>query len=244
MQLQIMLPLQIKSYNDDFFRSRVKWNSESMSDSKKLAESLRQMARDMIRKVFSNIDDFPEVYFTAGITESIDYLISKQPTEAQKTDYRYIFTHNTVTTQPANIMYISYPYSASGKFLDLPTEPRLIVDCAYLFASNMQSLSLIPNNVDHILFSVSKSHNLADLRCGWFFSRQRILSYHLSQYEYSYVNSMHHRILEIIQHYPLNFLYQTHRAELSDIYARHNLLETDVNLFALKNYRRIPYYIL
>lgn len=234
---------QIKSYDDDFFKNLINFNDHT--DQSLLPTVTRDLARQFSSRVFKNIDNWPYIYFTSGITEAINFLVLSKPTYFQPDDYRYLYTLSTIKSPSDSCQYyFSYPYAGNGKFLTIPDNKNLILDCSYIFASNMNCEQYLPNNIEYILFGVSKSHNLANLRCGWFFSKQKIESFHVLQYEYNYLGKIHKQILDAIIAYDGNYLYQKHKDKISKLYFDHNLEEFDTNLFSIKGRQKIPYYTL
>jgi hypothetical protein len=235
-------PLPILSYNDNLFRSDLIIPDNKSVYSKIDYVELEIIARNFCSSAFDNLDEFSYLYFTAGVTESIDFLLSRGKFNIFPGEYRYARIHNTICDTPVENFYLSYPFSGNGKFLDIPTNRNVILDCSYIFASDMKCNKILPNNVDYVLFGVSKSHNLSDLRVGWFFSKKKIHSYHILQREYGYGGIMHKLVLENISKKRPNELYIRYRDEISNNYKKHNLVEGNTNLFALSETERIPYY--
>lgn len=237
------LMTQIKSYDDNFFRHMINFNNNT--ENTELSEASRNLARKFSSNAFSNLDNWPYLYFTAGITEAINYFVLSKPTYAQESDYRYLKTLPILKTLSNNDQYyFSYPYAGNGKFLEIPKNKNLILDCSYIFASNLKCNTEVPDNVDYILFGVSKSHNLSNLRSGWFFSKKKIQSFHVMQYDYNYLGIIHKKILETISLYECNHFYKKFHKEFSQLYKENNLHENDTNLFAMLNDQKIPYYTL
>lgn len=236
------LPLQIKSYNDDYFQKIINFND---INHQLFAGKSRELARKFSSIVFKNLDDWPYLYFTSGITEAINFLFLSHPTYAQTDDYRYVHSLPTVKHYTTDsYYYYSYPYAGNGKFNKIPNNKNLILDCSYIFASNLNCVEVIPENVEYILFGVSKSHNLSNLRSGWFFSKKKIKSFHVLQYDYEYLGIVHKQILDTISQYEVNFLYKKHKKVLSELYEKHKIEEPDTNLFGIFNNQKIPYYVL
>ena len=236
---------QIKSYNDNFFRNKINLQLQQKNVTVTQFDELMIMVRRFCGQVFDNLSEFPYLYFTSGITQAIDFLVSQEITHVQRSDYRYLFTlPNSVTNESLDRMYWSYPFSSSGRFESLPSNGRIILDCAYIFASNLKCIKSLPVNVEQVLFSVSKGHNLWDLRCGWMFSRSKIPCYHIAQIDYNYISILNFVVFESIINYPVNFLYQKYQQQFSELYKKHRLDEPDTNLFGLQNKNRLPYYSL
>lgn len=231
-------PSQIKSYPDTTFRQKL-----DFSGTANFAEA-RKLARELCSTAFENLDEFPHLYFTAGVTEAIDFLCSKRRMMARPTEYRYVFGHPTVTTQQADITFASYPFSGTGKFEDIPENKEVILDCSYIFASNMSGVKRLPSHVSTVAFGLSKSHNLADVRCGWFFSKKVYATYHVLQTDYDYGSSIHLPVLRSALEYRPNELYLKFKDKFSSLYEKHQIEEVDTNLFGLTGEVRRPWYTL
>jgi hypothetical protein len=242
-------PLQIRSYEDTLFRDKISLNHTVLStnDSISLMATARDNARKLCASAFSNLEEFPYLYFTSGITESIDFLLTQREFYARVNEYRYIFAHKTVSPKNSGVAeYRSYPFSATGAFDDIPTTREVILDCAYMFASNMNHhVKKLPDNVSHVMFGLSKSHNLADLRIGWFFSKKQYLGFHTLQYLYGYASSIAASALSIAVEYSPNELYKRNSTILREKFINRNIIENDTNLFGISDTgEKIPYYAL
>lgn len=238
---------QIKSYDNIFFLSAIK-----PADQPHFAEA-RQLAYQMVKKVkaFSDIEQrFPYLYFTDGATGAINSLIPKfDLVKMESDDYRYVrafenvTTTNTMRAANARVQYFSYPYAGDGTFRPIPDTEQVVLDCSYMFASNMEAQPL-PSNVDYAIFSLSKSHNLSTLRCGWICSRIVIPEFHILQYHVDYGSSMHIAALRDASRYEPNELYLRHKDELSERYKKAGATEGATNLFGMLSGDRVPYYML
>lgn len=238
-------PQQIKSYPDLLFRKNINISVTPATDPVELLETARTHARLLCKSAFDNLDDYPYVYFTSGITEAITFLLVRRPIFARPREYRYVFSHSNVTTTPSNVEYRSYPFSATGKFEEIPTDREVILDCAYMFASNMSNPKTLPPNVSNVLFGLSKSHNLADVRVGWVFSKTKFIGPHTLQYDYGYGSSVIANAVATALQYRPNELYLTHKDSLSELYSANNVIENDTNLFGVNSANeRVPYYTL
>ena len=232
---------QIRSYHDSTFRNLQP--SENIWGEKTLE---RELAYLISSKTFENIYEFPYVYFISGITEGINYFANKHKIIKHPNEYRYLNLFLNVSNKSGDIAYQSYPFSGDGRFHSIRTDKPVILDCAYMFASNMQNEKVLPSNVDTVMFSLSKSHNLSDYRIAWMFSKNKIPEYHVLQYDNNYsINSYVLSALKTINDRPLNYLYTKYKEQFSNLYSLKNLTENDVNLFALDNKNnRLPFYIL
>lgn len=236
----------IKSYNDNLFRKNIvipdlNYLTSGNDNEYRLAES---MARKFCEGAFSNLEIFPYFYMTSGATEAIDCLLPMQEFNILPGEYRYSMIQSTFSTTTQPTMYFSYPFSGSGKFESIPDDKNIILDCAYIFSSNLNNIRMLPDNVESVIFSLSKSHNLSDLRIGWFFSKKKIAKYDILQCEYGYFNRLHIEAFKTIMEYRPNELYLRYKSEFSKKYIDNAMIENDVNLFAFSKNKRIPYYLI
>lgn len=237
---------QIRSYQDNIFRSNLTYDlNYNIETAASNYEQCRTQMRSLLKDCFTNLDDFPNLYFTSGVTSALDIILQKHLVQAEKNEYRYIFAYNTVTDSPKEYRYQSWPNSASGKFLPIYKDQKIILDCSYLFATSMNHDKIIPDNVEYLCIGVSKSHNLSDVRFGCVFSKQPIRGIHTLQYDYGYGNSIIKSVIDRISEYPLNHLYNLNKENLENLYSSYDLKINDTNLFGMDNNgMRYPYYLL
>lgn len=220
----------LRGYPDAMFRSGLAANLFPESPN---FEEARTLARKLSGEAF-NLEEFPYIYFTSGASEALDFLLSKTQHQVLRGEYRYVFGHD-VTVEERDHALLSYPFSATGRFenLDKMEGKKLILDSTYMFASNMNCPKDLPSNVEQIIFSVGKSHNVADMGCGWFFSKTKFSTFHTRQYELNYGMAMHVKVLRNVAKYPANHLYKKYQEKFSAKYQEAGLTEVDTNLFAL-----------
>jgi len=241
-------PAQVKSYNDNTFRAGLAIPEIQSLDPIADLESARNNARRISESIFDNLSEFPYVYFTAGVTGALDYLLPRYKTQIRKYEYRYVSVFD-VTLNDSPVAYYSYPFSMNGNFGNLTElchgKDRVLLDCSYIFASDLSNEKIIPGNVTQIMFGISKSHNLFDARTGWFFSKEKLLTYHTLQYDYGYSCALYPLVMEKIVKYEPNYLYKKYKDKLSRLYIDNNLLEGNTNLFGTKpSGERVMYYEL
>lgn len=241
-------PAQVRSYNDNLFRYNLLVPEQQSLDPIADLENARNLAREFSGKAFDNLSDFPYIYFTSGVTGALNYLLSKNLIQVRKHEYRYVFAFN-VTLSESPVAYYSYPFSLNGNFSDLSElchgKEKVLLDCSYMFASDMTNDKIIPKNVSQIMFGVSKSHNLFDVRIGWFFSKEKFITYHTLQYDYGYSSALYPRVMEEIIKYDPNHFYKVYKDRLSELYRENNLVEGNTNLFGTRsNGQRVMYYEL
>lgn len=235
---------QIRSYFDNTFRLQNNLYTYGCWDKKDI---LRDLVYKFCLNAFSNIETFPYVYFTSGVTEAINFLVPKRKFFINKNEYRYLelFSSVTVDKTKSESTFISYPFSGNGKFIEIPTDNPIVLDCSYIFASNLTHNKILPNNVEQVLFGLSKSHNLADYRIGWFFSKYKIPEFHILQYEHNYsINNANYEILNKVNSFECNYLYLKYKDRFSELYFKNKIIENDTNLFGLKSNQRIPWYTI
>ena len=235
---------QIRSYDDNTFRYTTNLYNQEVDWNRDVAK-IRNLAYSISSTAFDNVNEFPYLYFTAGVTDALNIIIPKNPVTVIENEYRYLKLFNNVTTNETDTRFMSYPFSGNGKFLTIPEDKPLILDCSYIFASDMNNQKIIPSNVKQVLFGLSKSHNLPDYRIGWILSKERIKEFHLLQYEFKYtINGNVQSVLEKVKSYDSNFLYNKHRSYISTLYKQNGIEETNTNLFGIKNDIKIPWYTL
>lgn len=241
-------PAQVRSYNDSLFRRNLFVPEQQSLDPVIDLEHARELVRDFSGKAFDNLSDFPYIYFTEGVTGALNYLLPMNLTQVRKFEYRYVFAFNVTLTE-SPVAYYSYPFSSNGNFGDLSDmchgKEKVLLDCSYIFASDMTNDKKIPPNVSQVMFGVSKSHNLFDARVGWFFSKEKFITYHTLQYEYGYSSALYPRVVEEITKYEPNHLYMIYKNKLSELYKENGLVEGNTNLFGIRpNGQRVMYYEL
>ena len=239
--------IQIKPYKDNTFRKNLLYNIDAPTFAPCTNLYLRTQIKDKISTVIENLDEFEYTYFTSGVTHALDMLLQMYTVQADGNEYRYIFIYQTVKTElpDSEFKYITYPSSYDGKFRKLPEDKKIILDCTYLFSSNLQHNPIIPKNVEFLLFGFGKSHNVADLRLGVIFSKKKLIGIHTLQYDYMYNDSIWKNFLNNIAPYPLNQLYLNTKDKLTEKYLEYGLTVNDTTLFAMnENNQRVPYYVL
>lgn len=237
--------LQIRSYPDDTFRTLLTYPASLEPNNKKTDfENYRSKARTLISQVFDNLNEFEYLYFTHGVTNALDLILPMHEVQADPTEYRYVFVHKTVTTAPKKFRYQSWPSSFSGKFEEIKKDQQVILDCSYLFASNMCHERRIPENVSYLLIGFSKGHNLSDVRVGCLFAKQRIVGIHALQYDYGYGDSIIGNVLQNIETKPFNYLYEKYDYQFRSLYNRYDLQVGDTNLFGIDKGKKYPFYVL
>lgn len=238
---------QIKSYSNIFFRRGLTYSPDDqfcdLKDARRIVRGLSMSAHD--------VSEFPYLYFTEGITGALNFILPQQPFTAKNGDYRYVFGLPGITfLEQTKMLYLSSPSSIDGNHVDLNSEfvqsfESVFLDCAYTFASNMNSQAVLPSNIKYVAFSLSKSHNLADVRVGWFLSKKKIPSLHTLQYDYDYGNSIIRKVLDNSMDREPNDLYLCNAQFLSGQYRKHRLIEGDTNLFGTDDTGlRVPYWVL
>lgn len=244
---------QIKSYNDNLFRKKITknkienlgYNIDTPTNTVEMFSNFRKKIFDICNPYIDNLSDFEYVYFTNGITSGLDLLLQKHQTQADEKEWRYIFFHSTVTNDFRKYRYETFPSCYDGKFREISSSQKIILDCAYLFASNMIYNKFIPSNVEYLLLSFTKSHNLADLRAGVIFSKNKIDNLHVLQYDYGYGDLIYNDIFSVINDYNINLLYKKYDEDFRQLYDDYGLQVNDTNLFGVNELgQRYPYYVL
>jgi len=236
---------QILSYNDNTYRKNLFYQNVDNTQNILSVEQNREKISNLMKSVFTNIDEFPYIYFTSGVTHALDLLLQNKPIQASKDEYRYVFSFSNVTTNLSDIRYQSWPSSSTGIFSSIHLNKKIILDCSYIFASHMNYNKILPNNVSSVLIGFSKGHNLSDLRIGCIFSKDKIFGIHTLQYNYNYSNSIISKVLNNVEEFPLNYLYQKYDINLRNLYSSFGLKCFDTNLFGIdETGKRYPYWLL
>lgn len=231
---------QIKSYPSSIFVPKELVHLHDVD-----APRTRELAYKISEQVFENLRlALPYVYMTSGITEALDWVLPRFNVSMRSDDYRYAWLYSHRQNCPP-MTYVSYPFAGNGSFVPIPEDDNVFLDCAYLFASNLQCVRSLPPQVNYAAFSLSKGHNLASSRIGWLFSKKPLLPQHLAQYDYGYICNRHAIYLEISLGQPLNLLYTLYKGYLKDLYVKKGLKESDTNLFGLDEQgKRHPWWTL
>lgn len=243
------VPVQIKSFRSDEFRSLVKVLAppSSVLEARLRASSARETFYRFASQVLDDLREFPNCYFTSGVTEGIDTVLSGRPTQVLENEYRYVHLRPGVAKYPSPNLFVSSPFSGTGSHVDLfrfSDYRSIVVDWSYLFASDLTHTRSVPKNVDQMLFGFSKSHDVADLRVGVILSRTRIPHLHVPQYDFGYVSSIACQVVEAAATQPPNLLWQQNQKFVS-VFRDRNLVVGNTLLFGLNaEGERVPYYTL
>jgi hypothetical protein len=226
---------QIKAFPDSLFRSVGLTDPTTCS-----AEQTRRRARKLSASVLANHREFPFLYFTAGSTEALNWLL-RQPFSTDPADFRYVRALPDFREDRQSLQYLSNPFSGTGMIIEVPND-ELVLDAAYAFCTHDFTFTA-PRGTMAVTFSLSKSHNLADARVGWFLSRKPVPSVHVLQYEYEYMSSVTHSAIALADSFAPNELYLRHGARLRDEMSMSGYTVGDVPLFGFKDGKRVPYYL-
>lgn len=133
---------------------------------------------DAVEKFTSNITEwlqpvcdlsgFEHLYFTNGITEAMNYWLwqDDRSVKMARDDYQWIPGHDR-----GDVLYLSNPASYDGNYVDIPTDIPVVLDLAYIGSSRPRQIE-IPDNVERVFFSLSKSFGLRNYRIGYYWSRR------------------------------------------------------------------------
>jgi hypothetical protein len=131
-----------------------------------------------------DVSDFAYSYQTCGTHDSINQWLASEnrPVYCLKGEYPYL-THlstrvlivdNINQIPPNAVVYISNPFSATGKYdhryQDI-TQP-VILDCAYIGTTALTKVFVTPNT-EQIFWSASKPFGFGNYRIGFKFTRNR-----------------------------------------------------------------------
>jgi len=143
------------------------------------------------------------VYPMNGITGAIDWWVSRERRGIKKAvgDYEWIDTTGD------QVLYMTSPSSIDGNHAEIPTNIPVVLDIAYVGSAYPQRIEL-PNNVEKVFFSLSKSYGINNVRTGWYFTKRPDYKLHKLVYEAKYYNRYANQVSEIIiKNFNLTYAY-------------------------------------
>lgn len=131
-----------------------------------------------------NLDEFPYLYFTNGITEAMNYWMwsEERKIKMAKDDYQWVNGG-----EQGEVQYVSNPASYDGNYVDIPDHMPVVLDLAYVGSSSPRRIE-IPESVEKVFFSLSKTFGLRNYRIGYCWSRYPIARLELLQKSAKYYN--------------------------------------------------------
>lgn len=212
-----------------------------------LQRSAIELREWLVKAVDTRSLDF--AYPTAGITQALQIWLQNEQRQVYRLrgDYLYpsivspgIIVVDDVEQVPDSrdcILYLSVPSARDGNYPgfleDLASKSfALALDCAYLGTAEIREIP-IPENVDLLFYSFSKSFGLAPLRVGWLFSKNSISSLECLN-EYGYVPAVNFKVTSaIVSEFPLDFCHQWLAEPQERICSEFGLARSDCALLAI-----------
>jgi|TARA_R110000851_G_scaffold233885_1_gene386393 hypothetical protein len=114
-----------------------------------------------------DLSSFSHLYFTNGITEGMNYWMWQETRAIKMANDDYQWVSGTAS---GDVLYLSNPASYDGNFVDIPTDIPVVLDLAYIGSSTPRKIE-IPDNVERVFFSLSKTFGLRNYRIGYCWTR-------------------------------------------------------------------------
>lgn len=172
-----------------------------------------------------DLSDF-YVYPVNGITDALDYWQWQETRTitVDTGDYEWVVPRKGLAYP---IKYMSVPSSIDGNWRRIPTSVPVALDLAYVGTTAPHHLE-IPDNVEFVFYSLSKTFALSGFRTGWLFTRKRDPRLHRLVYRAEYYNTVAQRLAEeVISRYDINYVYNLMADEQRSICKRFNLAPSD-----------------
>lgn len=157
-----------------------------------------------------DLSDF-YVYPMNGITEGLNWWMhqEKRAILARPGDYQWVSTDKGNSITDGVVAYVSTPSAVDGDFKQIPTDVPVVLDLAYVGTASGKQQIQIPDNVERVFYSLSKSFGLWGARIGWMFTRKPDSKLDQLIYEAKYYNTIAHQIGEnIIDKFPIDWCYE------------------------------------
>ena len=147
------------------------------------------------------------VYPTNGITEGLNWWMAHERRAVYMDLGDYQWVQETGNRYEDSIKYVSIPSAIDGNFREIPNHVPIALDLAYVGSTQVQKINL-PNNVEHVFFSLSKSFGIRNIRTGWYFTRTPNLRLEALTHNAKYYNYYAHDVGEsIISNFEVDFIH-------------------------------------
>lgn len=167
------------------------------------------------------------VYPMNGITEGLNWWegTSKNNIWSAIGEYQWV-QHVRGRLNPTYI-YQSIPSAIDGNFTDVITDRPVALDLAYIGSTAIKKIDL-PDNVEYVFYSLSKSFGVSNIRTGWFFSRKKDKKLEDLVYGAKYYNYFAHRVAEtIISNFSIDYVFNKLQHKQKDICNQLNFIPSD-----------------
>ena len=177
-----------------------------------------------------------KVYPTNGITEGLNWWMSHEKRQIVYSPGDYEWVDKKNQHQSECILYMSNPSSIDGNFKTIPTHIPVALDLAYIGSTAMPNKIHIPDNVEFVFYSLSKSFGLGNVRTGWIFTKRIEPKLHKLIYRHSYYNHYAHQIAEkSIMEFPIDYSYRIFKHEQERVCHYYDLTPSDCVWLATSN---------
>jgi hypothetical protein len=151
-----------------------------------------------------DLSDF-YVYPMNGITEGLNWWMASETRSIHMADGDYQWVKPTEGN--GDILYMSNPSAIDGNWRDIPTDIPVALDLAYVGSTKIRKIEL-PDNVEYVFYSLSKSFGVRNVRTGWLFTREPIPRLEALTYNAKYYNYNALEVAEtIMMNYPVDHIY-------------------------------------
>lgn len=165
------------------------------------------------------------IYPTNGITEGLNWWIANEyrTIHIKKGDYQWVLPKQG----NGDILYMSNPSAIDGNWKTIPTDIPVALDLAYVGSTAINPIT-IPENVEYVFYSLSKSFGIRNVRTGWLFTKKPDLKldalvYHAKYYNYSALNVAE----KIINNFSINYIHNKYQKQQRQICKELNIIESD-----------------
>ena len=167
------------------------------------------------------------VYPMNGITEGLNWWMAQERRSVYMDLGDYQWVQETGNLYNDSIKYVSIPSAIDGNFREISEHNPIALDLAYVGSTQVKKINL-PNNVEYVFYSLSKSFGVGNIRTGWFFSRNKDQRLHNLIYGAKYYNYFAHRIAEtIISNFNIDYVFNKLQSKQKDICDQLNFTPSD-----------------
>jgi hypothetical protein len=157
-------------------------------------------------KPIINLSEF-HVYPTNGITEGLNWWSMSSEYNIWREEGDYQWVDLIQNRKSPDICYQSIPSSIDGNFKNIRTDAVVALDLAYIGSTTVRKIE-IPNNVEYVFYSLSKSFGVSNIRTGWYFTRKPDKKLESLVYNAKYYNYFAHACAEsIINNFDIDYVY-------------------------------------
>jgi hypothetical protein len=149
------------------------------------------------------------VYPMNGITEGLNWWSGTSKYNIWREPGEYQWVNNINGRMHPTIVYQSIPSAIDGNFKTVKTDSPVALDLAYVGSTGIQKITL-PDNVQYVFYSLSKSFGISNIRTGWFFCRTPDEKQEALIHSAKYYNYFAHQVAEsIISTFDIDFVYKS-----------------------------------